>query len=224
MQAAVSFYAYKETPQNNSTNNKQAFTPSLSQRKKIKIIFLVITTILFIFLLSKCGSTRTNFNITYSERGIEKFLNTVCKNIDGDYAKVIDPNYDSPAGSSCYAAKMEVKLHNSVPENVQMRFFNQNDSDMVSYGKIIFYNSDSKNEFDCRKALTVALEKTLSGSSHVEEYITSYTEIDSYALSLEHLEKQVLAEYWLTNDLKVEIICEHTFSWDWYLYYTITKY
>lgn len=207
------------------TDTNKGTLPRTNMLKDKKIILIIgIIALISVFLLIKGGSNRTDFNIEYSPQGVERFLNIVCKNIDGEYARVTDPNYDGPAGSSCYTAKVEVKLNNSVAESVQMRFFNRNDSDMVNYGKVIFYDSDSENEFNCRKAFVVALEKTLSGTSYAEDYITSYDEIDRLAVSLEHFEPEVIAEYWLTDELKVEISCEHSFSWDWYLYYTITKY
>ena len=188
------------------------------------VIMIGVAVIILAFLVITGGSKRANFNIEYSPQGIEKFLNVVCKNIDGEYAEVTDPNYDGPAGSTCYTAKMDVKLKNSVAESVQMRFYNRNDSDKVSYGKVIFYDSDSKNEFNCRKELVVALEKTLCGTSYAEKYITNYDAISQRASSLDRLEPEVIAEYWLTDELKVEISCEHSLSWTWYLFYTVTKY
>lgn len=208
--------AMQRIDKDNTTSPGRSRLPN----KKVIALILIITAV-SVFLLLKGSTNKTNFNITYSPEGVEKFLNIVCKNIDGEYARVTDPNYDGPAGSSCYTAEVEVKPKNSVAEKVQMRFFNRNDSDMVSYGKVIFYDSDSKNEFNCRKIFIAALEKTLSGTTYAEDYITSYDEISRRAVSLGRFEPEVIAEYWLTDELKVEISCEHSFSWGWYLYYTI---
>ena len=205
---------------------RDGYKREVFNKKTLLIIVLALVSLFTMisgFLLIKGGINRTGFNIEYSPQGVERFLKVVCRNIDGEYARVTDPNYDGPAGSSCYTAKVEVKLKNSVAQSVQMRFYNQNDSDVVKYGRVIFYDSDSENEFDCRKEFVVALEKTLSGKSFAEDYITSYDEIRRIALSLEHFEPKVIAEYWLTDELKVEISCKRS-SWDWYLYYVITKY
>ena len=189
---------------------------------KNKILCFLTAILSASMLLSSCASTRTDFSIDYTPTGIEEFLNVVCKNIDGDYAKVIDPNYDSPAGNSCYVAEIEVKLPNTVAESVQMRFFNSDYSDKVTYSKVIFYDDDSENAFNCRKAFVVALEKALSGTSYAQDFIGTYYEINSYAYSLEQDEPSIIAEYWLTDDLKVEISCKHSL-WNWYLYYEIIK-
>ena len=193
------------------------------QIKIVAISILIVVAVVALVLLLQGNSNRTDFNIKYTPDDIERFLNIVCKNVEGDYAKVTDPNYDGPAAGHCYTAEMGIKLPGKIEEYVQMRFYNQDDSDMVAYGEMIFHDYDSENEFNCEVAFLVALEKTLSGSSCVEDYITSYDDMENIAFSMDNLESRIIGAYWLTEDLQVTIVCEHSFSWDWYLYYKITK-
>lgn len=197
----------------------------MKANKKVIIVAGVILVAVVIALLSLLGggSNRADFNIEYSPSGVEEFLNIVCKNVDGEYAKVIDPNYDGPAGNSCYTAVVEVKRNGSVAETVQMRFFNQYDSDMVKSGRVYFYDSDSDNEFECRKAFVMALEITLCGESYAGKYLTGVEGLEDRILSGERSEEVVIAEYELTDELYVEIIGERNLGWDWTVEYNIYK-
>ena len=188
----------------------------------MKKLHLSVIVLVFSLLLCSCAQKRTDFIIDYTPTGVEKFLNIVCRNYNGDYAKVIDPNYDGPAGDSCYTAEVEVKPVGRVAETVQMRFYNGGYSDKVSFGKVIFYSSDSENEFDCRKEFVVALEKALSGTTYVQDYIDSQYSISSFASTLEGFDSALIAEYQLTDNLLVEISCDPSLMNEWYLIYTIT--
>jgi len=194
----------------------------------ISILLCTIISVCFVLMNSEQKAdksekekNRTNFIIKYTSGDIEKFLKIVCRNIDGDYGKVIDPDANTPAGNSCYVAEMEVKLEGKVEELVQMRFYNDGDSDSVSYGKIFIHQYDSENEFNCYKEFILALEKTLSGTTQADQYITNRSHIENTALVLERFEPKTIASYWLTEELYVEIQCEHSFSWDWNMCYII---
>ncbi len=199
-----------------------------ASKKKIVIILTscILTVAIIIAIISSFLPKRANFDIEYSPEGIEKFLNVVCENVDGDYARVANPDYDSPAGNSCYAAMIEVKLANNVSKTIQMRFYNRDDSDKVSFCRLAFSNSDSKNIFNCKQALLIGLEKTLCGKSIIEEYIPNFNKASEIGSSVDFSEEKVIAEYWLTDELKATITCDRSsgWSWDWDIVYVLTTY
>lgn len=191
-----------------------------------KALSLVLAITLSLSLCS-CGKTTTSFDIAYSPEGIEQFLKTVCKNVDGD-AKVIDPDYDGPAGGSCYTARIEVKLTGKVADEVQMRFYNSNSSDKVSWAQVIFYSFttgnfgyvDYEHVFNCEKEFVMALERTLAGKTYVDEYLTTYYEVQKLVLSPEARDTVTIAEYQLTDKLMVTINVSN-FVRNGHLYYII---
>lgn len=192
-----------------------------------KVLSLVLALILILSICS-CGKDATSFDIAYSSEGVELFLKTVCKNVDGEYAKVIDPNYDGPAGGSCYTARVEVKLTGKVADEVQMRFYNSGSSDRVNWAQVIFYSFDTggfgyvdyQHVFNCEKEFVMALERTLAGTTYVDDYVTTYSEVKRLVNSPNAGEEVTLAEYQLTDKLMVTITVKNS-GWSGNLYYKI---
>lgn len=198
-----------------------------------KVLSLILTLALSLSLCA-CGDgtadkTIESLNdIAYSSEGIEQFLNIVCKNIDGEYGKVIDPNYDGPAGGSCYTAQMEIKLTGKVADEVQMRFYNSNSSDTVSWAQVIFYSFntgsfeyvDYEHVFNCEKEFVMALERTLAGTTYADDYLTTYYEVKRLVNSPDAGDTITIAEYQLTDKLMVTINVKNT-GWSGNLFYIL---
>lgn len=186
--------------------------------KKIVAIACLLSIVLS--LMFGCSS-RVDFDIAYTPEAISKFLGKVCRNVNGDYAKVIDPDYDGPASGSCYAAEIEIKLDGTVEENIQMRFFNKDDSDRVYHGQIIIYDDDSENELNCKIELIYALEKTLCGKVYADQWIADLWDVRAFGASTEFGERTTLTEYMISDNLMVTISGKGSFGQEWYVYYDI---
>ena len=144
------------------------------------------------------GSTskrRTDFDIEYSAVGMENFMQVVCNNVDGD-AQVIEA-----IEGDYYHTQVEIKLAGKVSEISEMRFYNSDDSDVVSWAEVITYDPQSENEFNCDKALILAIERTLTGSTTADKYIKSYNDMYNLAFTKSAGKTVIIAEYELSNGL-----------------------
>lgn len=206
-------------------SSQAATTNRKTSRKRLKPVYLAIPiiavlAIVVVVLLLGSGSSRADFDIPYTVEGVTQFLNTVCKNVDAEYAKIIDPDYDSPAGNSCIASELEIKLPGYVAIPVQVRFHNSHGSDTVTWLEAIFYDDDKDVKFDCKKELVFAIEKTLTGAVRAKEYLTTFSATQNKAYRREAGTDTLLNEYWLEEDLKTEISIRNR-GIGWYLFYKI---
>lgn len=204
--------------------------PKKQITKKVSIvaiaIALVAVMVAYHFLLGS-GRKRAEFNIEYSAEGVNSFLEIVCRNVDGDYAKVLNPNYNSPAGNSCYSALLEVKLDGKVAQEVPVRFYNKYSSDKVNKAIVTIGNSgwyttldEAEDKFDCYIECMEAIEFTICGKTYIKEYLDSYYSVLKYIQSADNYNKEkLITEYWLTEDTKVELSCLQS----GYVYFSVIK-
>lgn len=198
-------------------NIKKFQTRIKSQATKFACFMLLS---LWLSTLLGCES-QTKFDIPYNAKGIAGFLNAVCKSIDAESARVVDPDYDSPAGSSCIASEVEIKLPGKVEQTVDIRFYNQDGSDKVKWLEVIFRDYAKADTYNCQKALVLGIEKALTGKEISEYYLHSYETTYWQARGYEPCTKNIIAEYWISEDLKVEIVMERSFSIEWDLKYKL---
>lgn len=188
-------------------------------------VFVAICVVLSLF-------APKGFNVEYSTLGVTSFLSDVCKRVDGK-AVVSDPDYDSPASmyGHCIVSSVNVKLPGKIAQEVYIRFYNSSSSDTVSKAEFTFssftrgsFSSvDYENVFNCEKSFLIALEKTIAGKSYAEDYIRSYSKLQSMINKTPVGEKQVIAEYELSPGLLVVIESENSAFGGGWIRYNITK-
>lgn len=141
-------------------------------------------------------------------------MEIVCNNVDGD-AEVIEA-----IEGDYYHTQVEIKLAGKVSELSEMRFYNSDDSDVVSWAEVITYNPESENVFNCDKELILAIERTLTGTTTADQYITTLNDMENLAFSNDR-DSVIVAEYELMDDLYAVIWLRPSFGWDWTMYYRL---
>lgn len=185
--------------------------------KKAICLLLVAAFIVSIVGCANDGSTskrRTDFDIEYSADAMENFMNVVCNNVDGD-AQVIEA-----IEGDYYHTQVEIKLAGKVSELSEMRFYNSDDSDIVSWAQVITYNPKSENVFNCDKELILAIERTLTGDTTAEQYITTLSDMENLAFSNDR-DPVIVAEYELKDDLYAVIWLNTNLGSGWTMYYRL---
>lgn len=186
----------------------------------MKKAFCLLLATAFIMSVVGCannGSTskrRTDFDVEYSAAGMENFMQVVCNNVDGDaqVVEAIEGDY--------YHTQVEIKLAGKVSEISEMRFYNSDDSDVVSWAQVITYDPQSENEFNCDKALILAIERTLTGSTTANQHITTLNDMENLAFS-NNRDPVIVAEYELKDDLYAVIWLNTNLGSGWTMYYRL---
>jgi hypothetical protein len=190
---------------------------------------LLIGVVLFIVLIS--GSRRASLDMDFTVDATYNFTKIVCRNIDAEYAKVVDPDYDSPgSSSSCIVSKLEIKLPGTVAQNAQIRFHSVNYSDKVSWIEVIIHSENSEPEFDGKMALILGIEETLCGEHYADQFVRS--RYDLYKVARDGFDEAYsnntwlpsgleVADYWLDDNLHVKITVDCSLMNEWYAHYTI---
>lgn len=180
----------------------------------MKRTLLLFLAILMTFFLVACGAKRTNFDFKFDQVEIQNFLDIVCENTDVESAQVEEVEYYEYLGDYYYNTILMVKPRGMVSEEVNLRFYNSDDSDDVASILIYYYENDSENEINCKDAVVQAVEVSLSGSSKAKEYTDKFSSVSE--------ESQVIASYSLTSEANVQISCRNYWN-EWTGKYYIYK-
>lgn len=184
-------------------------------------IVLVLCTIYAIF--SNAVPKRVDYDLRFDRSEIQKFMDTVCKNVDAEYAQVGKTGLDgSGIGYGDYiSATVTVKPYGMVAEDFVVRFYNSGDSDKVSSIVVFYYDHDSENEMACKNAIVEALEISFCGVSKGTEYTSQLPTIAEDISPSD--DTQIVASYSLTNEAYVSISCYRYFAYEWTGRYSIYK-
>lgn len=165
-------------------------------------IVLVICIIfsLFINMIPK----RVDFKIKFDQEEIQDFLEIVCKNANVESVQFgeIDIGGDVFTYGDFISAELMVKPHGKKAEEIEVRFYNADDTDIVSSIVIYYYDHDSENETVCRDAVVEALEISFCGSAQAKEYTSKFSSMGTEPATYD---TKIVTDYSLTEDANVRI-------------------
>jgi len=195
--------------------------------KIVKIVILIIVLLGVTVALASCGvdsdekvktssSKRSEFKVECTADGMKKFMKVVCKNVDGD-TEIVESHVGEDTWGYNYWVDVSVKLKDKVSENATIVFYNRDDSEIAGKARITIFDPKSENAYNCKKELILALERTLSGKTVADKYITTYYEAERLAYEKEG----IVAEYWLTDELFVSISASNSGRMSWTVEYSI---
>lgn len=178
----------------------------------IALVLVLAVVIVFLFL-----PKRVSFDAEYSAAGIEEFLDVVCDNADVDSIEVKSVKNED----KYYMVTLIVKLSGMVEEEVSLRFYNKEDSDKVSRICIYYSYRDSENQTNCIDAVVEALEVSFCGSPNAKRF-TKMLPLVGPGLE-DYNDSSVVADYQLTDEAGVRIVCSGSFGSEWTGTYYVYK-
>ena len=194
-----------------------------TKKKRIKfsvMIFALLVLCAIGIIHLTIDNPRAEFDVECSEDGMNNFMRIVCRNVKGK-VESIEAHVGSDTWGYNYYTTVKIKPEGKIAESATIEFYNFNDSDTAGQAHISIFDPESENEYNCEKELIMALERTLSGSTTADKYITTYNEMRRLAHSDKAGEIVEIAEYWLTDDLYVRITAGNFGSMSWHVYYNL---
>lgn len=196
-------------PQNEEYNF--AYTPQRTKKvKNIVLACIAICVALCVllgtaFILIDRIPQRMEYEIGCTKDNMDKFVETVCKNVNGD-ARIIGMHmdYNEDQSFSC-TADLEIALKGKTAEEAEIVFRFSKDLDLAELVEIKINNLESENAYRCQRELILAFEKTLTGKAMAKKYLTTYDKMLDALQSVEEEGVKEIAEYWLTDELYVNL-------------------
>lgn len=176
--------------------------PSPKKRKSLKIIFFsAISIILCVSILLFTNiflPKRADFDFSFNEEEIEKFLKAVMSNVQAEYVEIesIEEN-EGMHGDFSYVVILEIKLSGHTKESIKLLFDNKDEKDYINSISITFYDSYPENHINCVIEIIEAIEVTISGDSYIRNEFNEFRFVNS---------GRTFADYQLTEDVRCTLI------------------